>query len=141
MFRLSLKNKYDVILVRDKIISSLFFILVSKICRSKFVFWLSFPFPEAQIFHFPMTRNLKSLIIGLLRWIALYKFVLLNSDLILVRSEEMKKMIIRKSKIDAKKVISIPPAIDLNVFLELEKENVASCNFSIKSFRRKKYYI
>lgn len=91
VFRLSLKNKYDVILVRDKIITSLFFIFVSKICRSKFVFWLSFPFPEAQIFHFTMTRNLNSLIRGLLRWIILYKFILLNSDLILVRSEEMKK--------------------------------------------------
>lgn len=47
-------------------------------------------------------------------------------------------MIIRKSKIDAKKVVFIPPAIDLDVFLELEKENSFSYNFSVEVSQKKK---
>jgi glycosyltransferase involved in cell wall biosynthesis len=46
LFRLLSFGKYDVVLVRDKFIAPLMAIVASKIYNVKFVYWLSYPYPE-----------------------------------------------------------------------------------------------
>ena len=47
MFILIHKNKYHILQVKDKFVSALLGIICAKISGSKFIYWLSFPFPEA----------------------------------------------------------------------------------------------
>jgi len=46
MFNILRKRKYNFILIKDKFISALIAIIASKMFDVKFIYWLSYPFPE-----------------------------------------------------------------------------------------------
>src|SRR5215212_5777221 len=50
MFRLVRKGQYDFIQVKDKFIAALIAVLVCRVYKLKFVYWLSFPIPEAMLY-------------------------------------------------------------------------------------------
>jgi len=119
VFSLSFKHNYDVIQVRDKTVTSLFALCAAKITGSKFIYWMSYPFPESKIY---LALNGKTkyrwivLIKGLLIKSVLYKIILPLSDHIFVQSRQMQKNVSTYG-ISLEKLTPIPMGI--------QKENVS----------------
>jgi len=94
MFNILRKRKHNFILVKDKFLSGLIAIIVSKIFRTKLIYWISYPIPEMllneateKIGKYPLLcyirgRFLKQLLYGVLLPCANHVFV---------QSEQMKK--------------------------------------------------
>jgi len=93
-FKLAKENSYDFIQVKDKFIAGMIGLLAAKRSRTKFVYWLSYPFPEAQIYR-ARTGTAVFPLLYLLRGYAfkfiLYRIILRFSDHIFVQSEQMKR--------------------------------------------------
>ena len=110
------RGHYDAIVVKDKFISGITSILVSKAYGIKFIYWLSFPIPEASIVRsfdgtakYPILYWLRGKIYELL----LYKVILPKADHILVQTEEMRKQINIKGILKGK-MTPVPMAVDTN---------------------------
>jgi glycosyltransferase involved in cell wall biosynthesis len=94
MFKLASAGRYDFIQVKDKFVSALLAILVSKIYRLKFVYWLSFPFPEAMLYRVSegISRHpLLDYVRGHLFRLLLYKVIMRSAAHVFVQSDQMKK--------------------------------------------------
>lgn len=93
MFALIRKYRYDFVQVKDKIISALTAIIAAKIYGGKFIYWLSFPFPEADLYALKERRArypVFYLIRGtLFQWL-LYRVILRFAHHIFVQSDEMR---------------------------------------------------
>lgn len=94
MFRILRKNMYDFVLVKDKFVSALVAIAASKIFATKFIYWLSYPFPEYYLYRFedgtaryPILYWVRGNVFKYL----LYRIILPLSDHVLVQSEQMQK--------------------------------------------------
>jgi glycosyltransferase involved in cell wall biosynthesis len=126
------KNGYDCILVRDKFFSAVIALIITKISKKKCIYWLSFPFPESDIYGFKngsARYPLLCLIRGIFYNIILYKIVIPNSDHVFVQSDQMKENIIKKG-FSEKKFTSVPMGIDLEDFNTIKK-NCKNINNSI----------
>lgn len=95
----SRKNKYDIIQVKDKFVGGLIALMAAKLNRTKFVFWLSYPFPEAQRYtaklklaRYPLINRMRGACFDFI----LYRVLLPSSDFIFVQSEQMKKDIVQR---------------------------------------------
>lgn len=93
-FRFIFGDRYDIIQVRDdRYTAALFAWLVARIRGSKFVYWVSFPFPENDFEKAELTGGLKKVVFkwrgSLAKW-WLYKFVLQRADHVFVQSERMR---------------------------------------------------
>lgn len=94
MFSLLRKQNYDFIQVKDKFLSAVLAIVASKLNRVTFFYWLSFPFPEADLYavnnktaRYPLCYLVRGTILKFL----LYRVILPQADHIFVQSEQMKK--------------------------------------------------
>lgn len=115
IFFLARKYNYDYIQVKDKFLAPLIAIATSKIYATKFIYWLSFPFPESNLnsvksglTQYPIYHCIK----GLTSSIVLYKIILPFADHIFVQSEQMKKEIGLKG-IPLKKITPVPMGVVL----------------------------
>lgn len=87
-------RRFDVIQVRDKYLAPLIALLVARLCRRKFVYWCSYPYPEYAM---DMGRQLGGLKGGLLRTkgvlgaLLLYRLVMPRADHCFVQSEQMRE--------------------------------------------------
>lgn len=113
IFSLSSKNKYDVIQVKGKFIAALLAIIASKLNNTMFCYWLSYPFPEADLYkaknrlvRYPFIYFLRGSVTKFL----LYKLIMSKADHIFVQSEQMKKDVIGEG-ISADKITSVPMGI------------------------------
>ncbi len=131
IFSLMKQNKYDIIQVKDKFFAALLAILASRKHKVPFVYWLSFPFPEARIYSFKM-RTARypyiSLLMGLINKFLLYKIILPCADHIFVQSEQMKKDIAQEG-IPLDKMTPVPMGISLkdipyNVQSDLKRKKI-----------------
>lgn len=117
------KNGYDCILVRDKFFSAIIALIITKISKKKCIYWLSFPFPESDIYGFKngsARYPFLCLIRGIFNNIILYKIIIPNSDHVFVQSDQMKENIIKKG-FSEKKFTSVPMGIDLEEFDTIKK--------------------
>lgn len=93
LFKLTKKNRYDFIIVKDKFLTAIAAIALSRIHKIKFIYWLSYPFPESSIYS-AKTGSARYPIIYLIRgWflkLLLYRFIMPLSDHIFVQSDQMK---------------------------------------------------
>lgn len=125
IFSLMRHNKYDIIQVKDKFFSALLAIIASKIYKVPFVYWLSFPFPEARIYSFKV-KSAKhpyiSLLMGLINKFLLYKIILPVADHIFVQSEQMKKDISNYG-IPLEKMTPVPMGVSLEKIPYNQSEN------------------
>ena len=115
IFSLMKQNRYDIIQVKDKFFAALLAIIASKIYKVPFVYWLSFPFPEARIYSFKVKTARYpyiSLFMGLINKFLLYKIILPHANHIFVQSEQMKKDIARHG-IPLDKMTSVPMGVSL----------------------------
>jgi glycosyltransferase involved in cell wall biosynthesis len=94
IFSLLRGDRYDVIEVKDKFIGGLFAVLAARLFRKRFVYWLSFPFPEFYLSKardglapYPLLYRLRGMSFGFL----LYRVLLPAADHVFVQSEQMRR--------------------------------------------------
>ncbi len=94
LFKLLKTGKHDIIEVKDKFIAGLFAALASRMYRKRFIYWLSFPFPEAYL-HGARDGTARYPLLWLIRgWIfkvLLYRLILPRADHVFVQSEQMRR--------------------------------------------------
>ena len=116
IIKLSKKELYDFIQVKDKFITALIAIAASKFSKCKFFFWLSYPYPEADIYNYT-TGTARYPYIYLIRGnilkFLLYNIILPLADHIFVQSEQMKKDIVSKG-FSANKITPVPMGVNLD---------------------------
>jgi glycosyltransferase involved in cell wall biosynthesis len=126
VFGLMRRNHYDFIQVKDKFVGALLALLAARLNKTKFLYWLAFPFPEAWLYHaehgmsdHPAFDRLR----GWLGRILLYRVILPRSDLTFVQSDEMKRAIAANG-IPLDKLFPVPMGVRVDL---LSKQNEAGC--------------
>lgn len=116
MINLARNYDYDFIQVKDKFISAIIAIFVARINNSKFVYWLSYPFPEAYLYRysegvarFPLLNLIRG---TFFKWL-LYKYILVKADHVFVQSEQMKNDIINEG-INKTKLTAVPMGVEIS---------------------------
>jgi glycosyltransferase involved in cell wall biosynthesis len=94
MFSRLRRNAYDIIEVKDKFLSGVFAMIASRLFHTKFIYWLSYPYPEDYLTRakdgtsrYPFLYKLRGLTF---KWI-LYRWLLPAADHIFVQSEQMRQ--------------------------------------------------
>lgn len=113
MFRILKTPGYRLILIKDKFISALMAITASKIYNVKFIYWLSYPYPEAFLFDaknravkYPFLSWMK----GHISKFFLYRILLPCCDYAFVQTDQMRKDITQKG-IPKEKMTAVPMAV------------------------------
>jgi glycosyltransferase involved in cell wall biosynthesis len=113
LFGLARRGRYDIIMVKDKFASGLFALLTAKLLRRRFVFWLSYPFPESYLIRatdgtarYPFLYRIR----GAFFWVTLYKLLLPFADHIFVQSEQMRRDVARVG-IPSDKMTPVPMGV------------------------------
>ena len=130
--KLILSNRYDIIQVKDKFISTLFIIAFTKLKNYKFVFWLSYPYPEASLLiakesfaKYPTYYLIRGIVLKFL----LYKIIIPKADHVFVQSTQMKNDI-TKMGISSDKLSPVPMGVE-DSLLNRPKTNKISRNNNI----------
>lgn len=116
MFRLVMRNQYDVIQVKDKYPAALLAILASRIGKSRFTYWLAYPHAEASLLDAREgTARYKYFYIlrGLVFKFILYRIILPAADHIFVQSEQMRIDIAREG-IPLSRMTPVPGSLSLS---------------------------
>lgn len=115
IFPILKSRKYNVLIVKDKFISAVLAVFAARLFNVKFVYWLSFPFPEDSFFRvkektvpFPLLYWLRGLVFHVL----LYKLVIPCSDHTFVQTEYMKENIVKRG-IPESKMTAVPMAVSI----------------------------
>ena len=116
VFSLLRGNRYDAIEVKDKFIGGVFAVIAARLFRKRFVYWLSFPFPEFYLTKardglapYPLLYRLR----GLGFRIMLYRILLPAADHVFVQSEQMRRDIAAEG-IPLDKLTAVPMGIKLD---------------------------
>jgi glycosyltransferase involved in cell wall biosynthesis len=116
VFKLLRGNQYDAIEVKDKFIGGVLAVLAARLFRKRFVYWLSFPFPEFYLTQardglapYPLLYRLR----GLGFQVMLYKILLPAADHVFVQSEEMRRAVAAHG-IPLSKLTAVPMGIKLD---------------------------
>lgn len=109
------RRHYDFIQVRDRFFGAITGLVAAKLSRTRFFFWLSFPFPEMYLYRvesgespFPWLDRLRGNFLKLV----LYRVIMPASDYIFVQSDQMKADIVANG-VDPDKLMPVPMGISL----------------------------
>lgn len=122
LFKLARRSNYHFIQVKDKFISALFGLISAKINKIKFIYWLSYPYPEASLYEYKegiARYPIFYLIRGKILFFILYKIIMPRATHVFVQSEQMKKDVI-SNNIDPLKITSVPMGISLKDFKNID---------------------
>lgn len=110
VFRLLKSERYDFVQVKDKYIAALFAIIAAKLNKTRFVYWCSYPFPEASLYEvktgtarYPVFWFIRGTVLKILFYGVIARF----AEHIFVQSEQMKQDFIEQG-IAAHKLTSVP---------------------------------
>jgi glycosyltransferase involved in cell wall biosynthesis len=121
ILKLVKENRYDLIQVKDKFFSAIIALFVARHLRIPFLYWLSYPFPESDIYEFN-TKTARYpifyLIRGLFLKFLLYKIILPFSDHVFVQSDQMKIDVASKG-VPEDKITAVPMGVDIDDFRRL----------------------
>ena len=112
-FRAALFGHFDLIQVRDKFFAGGMGMLAARLRGLPFVFWLSYPFPEARILDAREGRSRHpwfSLLAGRLSGLLLYRLILPGATHVFVQSEQMKCDVLQPG-LDPAKFTPVPMGI------------------------------
>ena len=136
LFQLARRNDYDFIQVKDKFLSALLAMIACRRNKTKFVYWLSFPFPESYIYrakrgkgysNFPVLDLFRGHLFGFL----LYHIILPRADHVFVQSGRMKQDVSEKG-ILVNNITAVPMGVDLSD-IPLENERGGTSQSDVKS--------
>lgn len=117
VIRLARANRYDFVQVKDKFLVAPVAWLAARCAGARFVYWLSFPFPEASLLRAKVPNARYpwfSLVRGLTFQAILYGLVARTADHIFVQSEEMKRRMAARG-VPAEKMTAVPMGVDTGV--------------------------
>ncbi len=116
VFSLLRGSRYDAIEVKDKFVGAVFALLAARLHRKRFVYWLSFPFPEFYLTKardglapYPLLYRVR----GSIFWVLLYRILLPAADHVFVQSEQMRRDIAARG-IPLAKLTAVPMGIKLD---------------------------
>jgi glycosyltransferase involved in cell wall biosynthesis len=128
VFRLLRGDRYDAIEVKDKFIGGIFAVLAARLFGKRFVYWLSFPFPEFYLTQardglapYPWLYRLRGLGFQLM----LYKILLPAADHVFVQSEQMRRDVAAHG-IPLSKLTAVPMGIKMDSRASLPAGRVRS---------------
>ena len=94
-FRLLLGPKFDIVQARDRrYFFAFLLILVARLRSWRFVYWLSYPFPESTREVALARSGLSSRLLLLVHWVEwhyVYRFLMRSADHVFVQSEQMRR--------------------------------------------------
>ena len=134
LFSILRKKKYDCIQVKDKFVAALIAILAAKFNSLPFVYWLSYPFPEADLYAFKQGTKRYSYIYwirGNLFKFLLYRVILQKAEHIFVQSEQMKKDVSQYG-IPLKKLTAVPMGVSMELLQHYNMNNISKKNYKEK---------
>ena len=121
ILRLARASSYDIIQVRDKVVSALIAMRAARRSGAAFIYWLSFPFPESSLYLARIGAARYPLLYRIRGWVLfrlLYGFILPRADHIFVQSEQMKSDLAGYG-INRSIMTSVPMGVDLRDFEDL----------------------
>jgi len=119
LYRLVRRGDYDFVQVRDKVLAGLVCLAAARARRIPFFYWMSFPYPEADLFRagdpamdLPWTLRAFYRLRGrLTRWL-LYRVVLPRADHVFVQSERMREDV-AACGIDPGRMTAVPMGVNV----------------------------
>lgn len=116
----AVRQRYDLIQVKDKFLAAFPALAVARLSGTPFVFWLSYPFPEADLHawregtaRYPWLYAVR----GKLRHWTLYRVILPRADHCFVQSEQMLRDVAQEG-IPATRMTPVPMGIDPDEYRE-----------------------
>ncbi|HET9388625.1 MAG TPA: glycosyltransferase family 4 protein [Steroidobacteraceae bacterium] len=113
LFGLLRSGRYDAIEVKDKFISALLAAIAARLYRKRFIYWLSYPFPEFYLMRarqstarYPLLYRIRGEAFRFL----LYRIVLPAADHVFVQSEKMRQDVAAQG-IPLAKLTAVPMGI------------------------------
>ena len=117
-FRHIRRGSFSLIQVSDKFVTGALALAVARLHGLKFIFWLTFPVPEAQLLR-ARTRTARYPVLAWIRGrftgFLLYRVLLPGCDHVLVQSEQMKSDLAAKG-IEPRKMMPVVTGVDLEQF-------------------------
>jgi len=111
------RMRYDAVEVKDKFVAGAIAAIACRIFRTRFIYWLSYPFPEHYLLRakdstarFPRLYLLRGLAF---KWL-LYRWLLRAADHVFVQSEQMRQDIAAEG-IPAHKITAVPMGISVEM--------------------------
>ncbi len=121
------EGEYDAVQVRDKFFAGVVALVAAKRKKIPFCFWISFPYPEADLYRIKCSGVTLSLFYKLFYFLRgqwtrflLYKCILPNADRVFVQSQRMLEDIEREG-IDRRKMYPVPMGVALERMSKLPK--------------------
>lgn len=112
------KGNYDFVQLKDKYLSALFLVPLCRLYRIKFLYWLSYPFPEESILkaedptaNYPFFYRLRGKVFDFL----FYQFIVQHAEFIFVQSEQMKIDLMARG-VPSNKQLSVPMGVSFEQF-------------------------
>jgi glycosyltransferase involved in cell wall biosynthesis len=119
-------NRYDIIEIKDKFLAGAIAAIASRLLRTRFVYWLSYPFPESYLLRaedgtarYPLLYKARGLVF---KWL-LYRWLLPAADHIFVQSEQMREDIAAEG-IPIEKLTAVPMGISAELCAPIESSIV-----------------
>jgi glycosyltransferase involved in cell wall biosynthesis len=110
--------RYDAVEVKDKFLAGILAIIARRIFRVRFIYWLSFPFPEYYLLRakdgtarYPFLYTLRGSVFRYL----LYRCLLPAADHVFVQSEQMRRDI-AAAGVPIEKMTAVPMGIQVQMF-------------------------
>lgn len=133
-------ESFDAVQVRDKILSGIIGLWAARRTKVPFFYWMSFPFPEDDLYR----ARVQGLSLGLIRliftWLRghlsallLYRFLLPKADHVFVQSDRMKEDLIDR-RVSEYKMTPVPMGIDLELVENSKLPDIDDGRLSGKRF-------
>jgi glycosyltransferase involved in cell wall biosynthesis len=113
---------YDAVEVKDKFLAGVLAIIARRLFRTRFIYWLSYPFPEHYLLRakdgtapYPLLYSLRG---RAFRWL-LYRWLLPAADHVFVQSEQMRRDIAAEG-VPMHKLTAIPMGISVDMFAAVD---------------------
>jgi glycosyltransferase involved in cell wall biosynthesis len=126
LFERCRSREYDIIEVKDKFVAGLFAVLASRLFKTRFVYWLSWPFPEQYLTQaqdgtapYPLLYLIRGSIFKFL----LYRIIMPSADHVFVQSAQMRKDVAAEG-IPLSKLTAVPMGIKLSTFSQNRKAEI-----------------
>ncbi|HEX6998139.1 MAG TPA: glycosyltransferase family 4 protein [Gammaproteobacteria bacterium] len=121
VFGLLRRGRYDAVIVKDKFVSGIAALLAARLSRTRFVYWLSYPFPEYYLeradagdARYPLLYRVR----GTAFKVMLYRWLLPAADHVLAQSEQMRHDIAAQG-VPPAKITAVPMGIKAAELLAL----------------------
>jgi glycosyltransferase involved in cell wall biosynthesis len=113
VYKLARAANYDFVMVKDKFVSGLSALFAARLFRLRFVYWLSYPFPESYLLRARDGTARYPFLYRIRGWVfhaVLYRALLPAADHIFVQSEQMRRDVAAQG-IAASKITAVPMGI------------------------------